>query len=474
MDCYSGFIRIQNISFLKQATIGNFRALFGQGLTLGGNSLGSYIGFGNSYVFSTGIRPTQSVAGYGYFRGGAFTIRTGPLEWSLFLSYAKKDATLDSIPGGGNTISSFSESGYHRTWQEASKKNRVAETVAGGHVSLRGSHYIAGVTGYWGTWNFPLLPGENSYNQYTLRGDRFGAFGADGRIRILFFQLFGEYCISLNGGMAWLAGITLFPSQTCEIHAFYRDYGKDFQNPLAVAPSQNTEPVNEKGLYCRITCEIFPRLVISGYADIFRFPWMKYRVAAPSTGAEAGIMATFQTAGAGSLSGSYICRTNQVSEQPADGKNIILTEKRSHEIKLVYQWFPGQGADLVTQFRCKLSKQGSLPDAHGYLFSQGLRITPGRIPMDIRAVFSLFDCPEYDARIYLNEPDLRYSWSSLLCYGKGIRFVMMLGKSVAGKVTLSVWAGITKFTDRDMIGSEAEEITGSVKADIKAQLMVKL
>ena len=48
--------------------------------------------------------------------------------------------------------------------------------------------------------------------------------------------------------------------------------------------SQNSAVRNEQGMYIGMQWTPFARWKLSAYADVFRFPWLKYGVDAPSTG----------------------------------------------------------------------------------------------------------------------------------------------------------------------------------------------
>ena len=50
--------------------------------------------------------------------------------------------------------------------------------------------------------------------------------------------------------------------------------------------SQNSAVRNEQGMYIGMQWTPFARWKLSAYADVFRFPWLKYGVDAPSTGKE--------------------------------------------------------------------------------------------------------------------------------------------------------------------------------------------
>ncbi len=118
MDFYSGYISLQNTGILKQITIGNFNADFGQGLTFSsGISPGAIPGTGNVRRYARGIVPSQSVNEENYLRGVAVVLKEWKFRFSLVYSNHKRDANVtgtDTVTGDAGIVSSFTETGYHR------------------------------------------------------------------------------------------------------------------------------------------------------------------------------------------------------------------------------------------------------------------------------------------------------------------------------------------------------------------------
>ncbi|MFH1159727.1 MAG: helix-hairpin-helix domain-containing protein [bacterium] len=457
MDFYSGFLCFQNSGWLKQFIIGNFRATYGQGLTLGGNSFGSSISFGTSMTWLSGGRPSQSVREYGYLRGVALTCRTGPIEYMAFVSHADRDG---------------SETGYHRTPSENAKRNTIQELIYGGHLSYRGNFFLIGISGYRGTWSrdYPLKP--DIYHRFSLSGSRFGATGIDGRIRFWFCQLFGEFSVSQNGGIAGIAGISSTPVSGFDLLFIYRNYGRNYQNPMATPMAQNPEPVNEQGFYLKLNLQPWSRISLTGYADLFRFPWMKYQVNGPSGGWEAGAAGRYSDARL-SASLRYYVKQTQVDVSYPDLQTKPLTDNKISDLKVDLAWQVSPALSLNSLFECRSGTTGKTRQPAGYLVGQDIRYRSPGSTWGATAKFMLFDIPAYFTRIYAYEPHLPYGYASTVCIGDGIRFVLQLNWQVFRCFTVWGWLGITSYSDRNQIGSGPEEIDGNVRAEMQVQVKVK-
>ena len=476
MDFYSGFISLQNLRWMKHLTVGHYRISFGQGLTMGGNSFGSSISFGSSMQYLNGFRPSQSVCEYGYLRGAALTIQTGRLEWSGFISYASRDAivsfadtTLD-VP----TFSSITESGYHRKYTEISKKNTIKELVYGGHCSYRGKFFIIGITGYYGAWSEIFQPTEKLYRKFSLQDSKFGAIGIDSRFRISFCQLFGEYSMSLNGGRAWNAGITVTPFPGVDLLTIIRSYQRNYQNPFSTALSQNSQPANEQGLFIRLHIQLFPRVAITCYSDLYRFPWITYRCNSPSEGVEAGILATYQVSPNWSLILRYSLKRNQVNRSETAYKIKSVASGKTDNLRIEVRAYATPALRVKSCFNFKSYREDGEESSPGYLISQEVRYKPIRHSWAVTFKYALFDIPAFETRIYSYEPDVLYGWSAPAYYGRGARAVMLLCKDLGKHIELWGWFGIWKYVDRATIGSGMEEIEGSVKSEVKVQVRLKL
>src|SRR5690606_30013935 len=112
----------------KTIALGDFQAQFAQGLDFGA---GYSLGTGAETVptvrkSSIGIMPYTAALEFGFFRGVGLTYQSGKWQSSLIASYAPRDgraaSSLDTLTTEDLTISSFNQSGLHRTSSELETK----------------------------------------------------------------------------------------------------------------------------------------------------------------------------------------------------------------------------------------------------------------------------------------------------------------------------------------------------------------
>jgi hypothetical protein len=88
--------------------------------------------------------------------------------------------------------------------------------------------------------------------------------------------------------------------------------------------------------------------------------------------------------------------------------------------------------------------------------------------------YLLFDIPSYDTRIYVYEPDVLYGYSVPSFEGKGFRCSLMIRFPVGRKVDLWLKGGCTYYTDRQVIGSGPDQISGNARYDLTGQFMIRI
>ena len=77
---------------------------------------------------------------------------------------------------------------------------------------------------------------------------------------------------------------------------------------------------------------------------------------------------------------------------------------------------------------------------------------------------------DYESRLYLYERSVLYNFSSLMLYGKGIRYWLMARANLGKSLLLTAKIGITDYFNRNQIGSSYQLIDGSSQTDLDLQL----
>jgi len=478
MDYYSGYISLSNIGILKNLTLGTFRAGFGQGLTFSsGSSMGSFPGFLSNISYSGGVRGSTSVSEYRYLKGLCATFKIKKLEITGFFSSHRMDGNVtqrDSITGKVLAISSIQETGYHRTKAEKEDQNALSELLCGGNINYTGKFYKLGMSGYYSKWSAKLLPAYHPYNQFSFSGNENFALGLDYQFRFRFVYLFGEVTRCLNGKTAFIAGLNAEPDTRVRISIIYRNYPSGFQNLYSNAFGQQSSNSNETGIYAGIKADLHPKLTVSAYADIYEFPWLRYRNARPGIGFEFGILLTSPLLKTLSLSGKYFYSEGSVNTSAENGNiwKIVNTNRHNLRIQADVNLLPELNLRSRIEFNQTAGERQ--PNRSGYLIFQDIQYKPIKFPAGGTFRYSLFDIPTYAERIYTYEPEVLYGFSVPAFYGKGMRVCLLINGKVTKKLRCWVKGAMTRYFDRQVIGSGNNSIQGQIRWDLTVQLMLNL
>ena len=76
--------------------------------------------------------------------------------------------------------------------------------------------------------------------------------------------------------------------------------------------------------------------------------------------------------------------------------------------------------------------------------------------------------------MYSYERGMRYTFYSPAYYGNGIRAALFATSSFSDKIIVTAKVGMTKYFDRDKIGSGYQEIDSSSATDLELQLRLRL
>jgi hypothetical protein len=478
MDYYAWHLSLMNLGILQNVTIGNFRAGFGQGLTFGsGFSPGGSPGFSVVPSGAGGARQSLGITEGNYLRGIMAAIRTGRIGITGFISYHSRDANVtgrDSITGTANLVSSFSESGYHRTTNELEDRNALKELITGIHVDITGNFFRIGATAVRTAYSASLENKEEAWSVNDFSGSTNLNTGIDFQVRFHSVYLFGEVCRSINGGLAAIAGMVITPDPGFSLTVIARNYQPAFQNLNSNAFGQNSRNTNEKGIFGSAQTNIGHGISFAGYLDLFSFPWLRYRVDAPTQGTEWGVAGFWSAARNLMLQLRYCQKGTYINEPGTDSRLNNLIKNRTGSYRFHSQFQINQGIHLGTRLEVRETKTGAGQTGFGYLVYQDIRIRPERSPLGGTLRYAVFDIPGYDQRIYVYEPEVLWGYSVPAYSGKGMRLCLVLNWEITRKIETWLRFGLYNYSDREVVGTGADQTTGNLRADLSCQILLKL
>lgn len=478
-DFYSIHFFYAGDKFLRFLAIGDYHLQFGQGLTMC-----SSMAFGKS----SGAISNRRIAGQVkantganenlFMRGAAVTIT--PIhntDLTLFFSSKRSDANVesgDSLSSEDFYISSLQETGYHRTPNELQGRDAVKETVYGGNLQTRVRMFRLGATVLRTQLSNPLQRTEALYNKFDFSGKSLTNLGFDYAVLFKGLTLFGEFAGSDNGGKAMLAGATATPDPRLALSVIYRNYSKDYQNLFSNAFAEGSRNANEKGLYTGILIQIARRVSLAAYADHFSFPWLKYRVDAPSGGREYLAQLNWTPSGRTELQFRFRFKQKQINPAGSTAYTDFPAEetRKTYRINLSYK--ATASITLKTRVETLFWQMPGFDNKTGYLVFQDLIYNQPQKPWLVNTRFALFDTDTYDQRLYAYESDVLYAFSIPSYYYKGSRFYLMGKYSIGRRLDIWLRYAATLYTNKQVIGSGLDEIDGNKKTEVKLQLRLRL
>lgn len=482
-DFYSAHLFVRNIGVLKALALGDYQAQFGQGLTFF-----SGLGFGKSANGvgvkrnAQGLRPYTSVDENRFLRGGAATFGIGKrVDVTGFISYKSVDASVfstenDTLTEAEEAFSSIFSSGFHRTPGELAKKHAVDELIYGGNVNYRYKRLQVGVTGVSYHFSKPFTRSPDIYNANEFSGTQNSNFGLDYSYIYRNFNFYGEFSMSQNLGLATTHGVLMTLDPKVTMAAMVRHLEADYQAVYANAVTENSRMNNETGYYLGVSLNPFKGWYVTGFFDLFRFPWLRYQANSPSYGYEGIAQLSYRPDRNLEIYFRFRQKNRQINVSAED--NLEPLRFIEDEIRTSYRLHLGYRLSKAWSLRSRVEysryRRGEGEVEQGFMVYQDIIFKPMSFPVSFSTRLAYFDTETYNARIYAFENDVLYAYSFPAYYYKGMKAYINVRYDITRNISL--WFRISNlfYSDRPTIGSGLEEIDGKHRTDVKVQLRFKI
>lgn len=473
-DYYSFHFQLQNRGKLKNLIVGDYQAQFAQGLLIGGNFGG---GKGSETVMSVrrtslGFLPYTSANEVNYKRGAAITYELHPqFTVSAFYSSAWRDASVESDTlEDESSASSLQTTGFHRNESELANRHQLHEQQYGAILDFRKNALNAGIILNTIRYATPLKNNPQPYNQFAFAGSTINNAGVYANYTLNNFTFFSEIARTIGEGMGITAGMLISLTPKLDMATHYRHYQRNFQSPYSSALAESSEPQNESGIYWGWKYSVNRKFSLSGYADLFRFPWLRFRAYAPSDGHEWLLRFSYQPS-------KNVAVFIQAREE-SKARNISSDESNSYTLSegLKRNYWLNCDYGLSQKLKLKTRLQFSTYEidevfTSGMALIQDISFDIGKF--SIAARHAIFDTDDYDNRHYVFERDVWLAYSLPAYSGTGLRNYIVTEYTINKHVSCWVRFAKTRYTDRDEIGSGADEIKGNTKNDVRLQVKIK-
>lgn len=473
-DFSSFHLSIKNKGKIKAIVVGDYILQIGQGVVLGA---GFSPGKGAEAITTIkrgnlGLRPYTSAIESGFFRGVGATVNHKSIDLTVFYSSVYRDAMTNQVQDSTEEqsyITSVRASGLHRTESEIAAMATTRERVVGGNLNYTSpkGQIVLGVTGLHTNYSIPLKRTPRRYNQFEFNGKENYNVAAYFSVAWNNVNFFGEGALSASGGTGIVGGAMISMTKQWEMSLLYRRYDRGFHALHGASFSENSRNINEEGIYLGIKYNPAPKWVFTAYFDQFRFPWLKYRVDAPSQGHEIYFRGQVRPSKNLLIYGLYRRKAKgiNIKEEPAPINLVAEGVKQ----QLAFNLDVSPESQLTLRSRIQFSDY-RLGHSYGtgFVIAQDIMFSVWKLKISARA--AVFDTDDYDNRQYIYERDMLYSYSIPAYYGKGIRNYLLIQYKPIRNMTLWLRVGRTRYIDRSQIGTGLEMIDGDTKTDVKCQV----
>lgn len=477
-DFYSAHAYYKGLGVVRALAVGDYQVQFGQGLTLW-----SGLGFGKSSDVvgikknGLGLKPYTSVGENIFMRGAGTTLGYKNLELTMFYSNKKIDGNVVTSDTTENSeiqyISSLQETGMHTTASQIADKGSIGEEIYGGHLAYKNKQLNIGATAFKSQYSAFLQHSIVPYNQFEFNGKENSNIGIDYSYIFRNINFFGEVSQSENGGKALLTGAMVSLDQKVALSVLYRNYEKDYQALYASAFAENSKIANEKGIFFGIVLKPSRTFLVTAYVDNVKFPWMKYRVDAPSATMDYLLQVNYKPSKKLEMYARYRQQNKALNDSDPDDIIDITTStlKQNYRFHASYKVSPS--FTLKSRLEMTDYQIGSNQKEKGYIVYQDVSFKKMKSPLSLSFRYALFDCDSYDARMYTFESDVLYAYSIPGFYNKGTRFYINMKYHVSRNIDLWFRFAQTYYSNINVISSGLTEISGRTKSEVKAQLRIK-
>jgi hypothetical protein len=470
-DFYSAHFFVRNAGIIKSLALGDFTVNLGQGLT-------QWMGLAfkkSSDVLNIKrqadiLRPYNSAGEIYFHRGAGITLQKKFLAATAFISYRKVDANFvtDTL-NNEDFVSSLQTSGYHRTKNEVADKNVQRQLTIGGNISFTKNKFHIGINGVHYYFKYPINKSADAYNKYALNGNSWGNYSIDYSYTFKNMHFFGEAATTEKLDKAFVNGLLISTDARVDLSFLYRRISRGYQSLYTNAFTESTFPTNENGFYAGISINPTDVWRIDAYTDLYNFPWLKYRVDAPSAGNDYLLQITYKPKKEIEIYSRYRSERKAINYNPDQFvlNPVVIKPKQSWRTQLSYK------LNSAITFRTRVEmlwydKRGNAPE-QGFLTYADIIYKPRQKSYSGNIRLQYFETDSYNSRMYAYENDVLYSFSIPVFYDKGYRYYLNLNYDVTRKISVWLRFAQTINPDKKVVGSGLDAIVGNRKTEIKMQ-----
>jgi hypothetical protein len=457
-------------------TIGDFRAEYGQGLTMWS---GASFGRGREPVrgvmrSSRGVNGTASTMDDRMLRGIALSLHPfSRLRLDVFASSRRLDAAIDTFSVDEGQIVSARRMARtaHRTELEFGRRNALGERAIGSAITFKNGTTSLGLVAFKVYYSAAIAPGDRPDTYYFEGGAKLFHAGFHALTRFSHADIFGE--VSLDG-RRMVAGVRAGTGRDFEAVATVRHHSPRSDNPFAAGFASRSYPLaNEQGGYVGVRMRVSESTTINAFADLAYHPWLRYQIPRPTVSADQFIEVRHRPRKWWELSVDFRRRTSE-SRLTSDSVSVVLLDRGSRQTLRIHSRIDATSR-LRLQARAEraVSNRSTGTTASGYLLFHELT-TPLTRFSDVTARITHFQVDHFDSRIYAYERDVIGAFTTHMHTGSGRRMYALLSARGPQRTVLQLRIARTWLDDVEYIGSGAGTIEGNTATDFSFLILHRL
>lgn len=470
-DFYSFHLFVRKIGIIQSLAIGDFSVSMGQGLIqwqgLAFKKSADVMGVKRQ---SAVLRPYSSAGEFYFHRGAGITLKKGNIESTVFASIRRLSANFvaDTV-NNEDFISSFLTSGYHRTNSENADRNNLSQTTFGGNILYRGKNWHVGTNGIYYNFSLPVQKRNEPYNLYAISGKSWYNVSVDYSYTYKNLHFFGEVAADKNLNRAFVNGLLLSVDPRVDLSFLQRTISKAYQSINGNAFTENTYPTNETGFYLGVTIRPVVGWQLDAYGDIYKFPWLKYQVDAPSHGKDFLVQLTYTPNKQVEIYSRFRNETKQTNQPDNTTVTdyLVSIPKQSWRTQISYKI--NRAFSLRNRVEVLWYNKNGEKKESGFLTFMDFIYKPLLTKYAGVLRLQYFETDSYNSRIYAYENDVLYSYSIPAFSDKGFRYYLSLNYDISKKLSIWLRWAQTIYRDKSMIGSGLDKIGDNKKSEVKLQ-----
>jgi hypothetical protein len=294
--------------------------------------------------------------------------------------------------------------------------------------------------------------------------------------------LFGEAATDGKFNKAFLNGAVISLDTKADASLVYRKTDRGYQSVNANAFTENTFPVNENGFYAGISVRPVNTLRLDAYADIFQFPWLRYRVDAPSAGKDFFIQLSYRPNKQVEIYARYRNEAKMINRSGDSLITTIIDLVPKKDLRLQTSIIVNKELTLRNRIETVWYNNRGVEAGQGFLGYLEANYKPALINWAGSMRLQYFETSGFNERIYAYETDLPYNFSIPFYYDKGMRYYFNINwdatrffirkRKAHPKFDIGLKWAQTIYSGKAVVGSGLDETGGNLHSEIKLQLIL--